>query len=106
MQKFAAWQKLGYRVCVLFIDTELHVCQARVHQREQLTGRPLQANFVTDCNKASRAVASLVKHRADLFVHVTNNSEDPVVLGNGMSELKVFTTCGAPSSIRTFLCQM
>merc|ERR1712194_667102 len=75
------WRR-SHRVCVIFVDTELHIAQKRVQQRYETTGRPVPPEFVISCHKDSRDVATKIekgaksKNIVDLFVRIKNDEND------------------------------
>merc|ERR1712194_585249 len=82
-------QSLGYTVVLVFIDTADEVCQARVLEREVRTGRPVSANFVSECNKLSRESFFAVQDQADVAIQIVNN-ENPSIIPPGEDHLRIF----------------
>jgi len=96
----------GFRTCVIFVDTLLEVCQKRVEQRRIKTGRPVQPEFVIECNRLSREVHHRLKdlERDHLFITLRNDSDGaPAIPENDLQQLRCFTElegAGAVGSTR------
>uniref|UniRef100_A0A7S2H871 Uncharacterized protein n=1 Tax=Zooxanthella nutricula TaxID=1333877 RepID=A0A7S2H871_9DINO len=69
------------RVAVIFVEAALEVCLDRVARRAQLTGRPVQEDFVRRCNEGCVKSAYAVKDFVDLFVHIRNNGQVEFIQG-------------------------
>uniref|UniRef100_A0A7S2H836 Uncharacterized protein n=1 Tax=Zooxanthella nutricula TaxID=1333877 RepID=A0A7S2H836_9DINO len=78
------------RVAVIFVEAALEVCLDRVARRAQLTGRPVQEDFVRRCNEGCVKSAYAVKDFVDLFVHIRNNGQMEFIEGHA-SDVRMFT---------------
>uniref|UniRef100_A0A7S2N6J8 Zeta toxin domain-containing protein n=1 Tax=Zooxanthella nutricula TaxID=1333877 RepID=A0A7S2N6J8_9DINO len=105
MRKLAdQWKHLGargtrsmkkLRVAVVFIDADVEVCLERVAQRAVKTGRPVQHDFVKECNQLCRdSVKAIAKAPGcvDLFVHVKNNGGGLDFVAGSAQLLKAFVS--------------
>lgn len=82
----------GYVTCIIRVLADLGICQTRVVEREEKTGRPVEPDFVATCNEASRKVVDAISGEANLCIHIVNNHIGmPVIDDSAKASLKEFT---------------
>lgn len=98
-EESAQWKNCGargnlmmrpLRVTIVFVAADVDVCLERVALRTAETGRPVQEDFVKECNQQCRESVKALSKRVNLFTHLKNNRDGLKFVAGSAQELKAF----------------